>query len=186
VLGSFCKCQEPDWWGSTPLHEAAASGHVEVCKIMGHLEKKNPAMDNGWTVLHQATSDGNVELCKLMMDHLDEKNPCDDKRWTPWHEAAIKGHVAVCQLKMDYCNDGDDAWPLCTMQHTMDMSRYVTWSSKMLRPNIQETKMATLRLLMHMMMWDSSKNKCKILILNSTLSKFCSNSGLEQFHTLMI
>ena len=57
---------------STPLHEAAYSGHLEICKLLlDGTENKNPADYIGNTPLHLAAKTGHLEVCKLIMSHVD-------------------------------------------------------------------------------------------------------------------
>ena len=57
---------------STPLHEAAYSGHLEICRLLLHgAENKNPADYIGNTPLHLAAKTGHLEVCKLIMSHVD-------------------------------------------------------------------------------------------------------------------
>ena len=56
----------------TPLHEAAYSGHLEICKLLlDGAENKNPADYIGNTPLHLAAKTGHLEVCKLIMSHVD-------------------------------------------------------------------------------------------------------------------
>ena len=56
----------------TPLHEAAYSGHLEICKLLlDGTENKNPADYIGNTPLHLAAKTGHLEICKLIMSHID-------------------------------------------------------------------------------------------------------------------
>ena len=48
-------------WNLSPLHLAAAGGHLEICKlILQHVQNKNPEARNGWTPLHSAAQMGPV------------------------------------------------------------------------------------------------------------------------------
>ena len=52
--------------GQTPLHRAARSGHLDICKILlENIMDKNPITNNGWTPLHYAAKSGHFEVCKI-------------------------------------------------------------------------------------------------------------------------
>ena len=52
--------------GLTPLHHAAESGHVEVCKlIMENVIDKNPHCLKRSTPLSRAMNNGKSEVCQL-------------------------------------------------------------------------------------------------------------------------
>ena len=56
--------------GQTMMHSAAASGHVEVLKVLIHHNDDVEAKDNDEeTPLHLAARNGNVEAVKLMLQY---------------------------------------------------------------------------------------------------------------------
>ena len=56
--------------GWTPLHCAAKSGHLDVCKlIMDYLVDKNPKDKHGTTPLHFAAQKSHLEVCRLFLDN---------------------------------------------------------------------------------------------------------------------
>ena len=83
----------------SPLHIAAAQGHLELCKyIVEKTKNPNPELRSGLTAFHMAASGGCQEICELMIDNLEDKNPADKKGITPFHSAAENGHFDVCKL----------------------------------------------------------------------------------------
>ena len=67
-----------DNYGFTPLHEAAAEGHVEVIKLFLENPKvvdKNPGNLSGQTPLHLATLRGFKDVCQLLLNHVKDKLP---------------------------------------------------------------------------------------------------------------
>ena len=59
----------------TPLHNAAAFGHLKVCiAIMNEIQDKNPSDNRGLTPLHYAAERGHLEVCKAIMNEVQDKN----------------------------------------------------------------------------------------------------------------
>ena len=95
--------------GVTPLHLAAAEGHLEICQQMLKVIKDkhpngrfigdvNPKDKVGSTPLHYAASKGQLNICKLFMQILTDKNPKNNIRITPLHFAEQNGHISVIEL----------------------------------------------------------------------------------------
>ena len=94
---------EHDLYGYTlqwsPLHIAAAQGHLELCKyIIEKTNNPNPKIRCGLSAFHMAASSGFQEICELISDNLEDKNPADKKGMTPFHSATENGHFDVCKL----------------------------------------------------------------------------------------
>jgi len=97
---------------TTPLHEAARNGHLEICKlIMETIDDKNPAIrkrrKDGWTPLHEAAENGHLEVCRLIFDNAEDKDPIYNKEGnsegvTPIQLAALNGHPQVCFAVFDF------------------------------------------------------------------------------------
>eukprot|EP00434_Breviolum_minutum_P030483 symbB.v1.2.026955.t2/scaffold2731.1/size72017/3 len=88
-----------DFNGQTPLHVAAAEGHVAAAQL---LLSKGAAVDAtdivGWTPLHFAAINGHVAAAELLLSKgaaVDAK--MNDGR-TPLHRAALMGRVKAAEL----------------------------------------------------------------------------------------
>ena len=94
----------------SPLHIAAAQGHLELCKyIMEKTNDPNPKKKNGITALHMAAYGGCRETCELLIDNLENKNPVTNKGITPFHFASKEGHFDVCELLIQNIDDKNPA-----------------------------------------------------------------------------
>ena len=93
--------------GQTPLHEFAAGGHLELCRlIIKNLQNcKNPANKNRQTPLHFAAREGHLKVCRLIMENVEDKNPADRRGQTPLHEFAARGHLELCRLIFDHLQE---------------------------------------------------------------------------------
>ena len=94
--------------GNTPLHFAAAKGHLEVCKfIIGREDNENPANNIGATPLHSAALHGQLEVCHFIFNNLRGKNPAseinpgDNHGDTPLHYATAKGNLDICKFILE-------------------------------------------------------------------------------------
>ena len=86
--------------GITPLHIAAAKGHVDVYKqIIQCIDVINPRdSNNGWTPLHFASYHGHLELCEFIIEKVDDLNPYDNEGKTPIYFANERNHRAIVSL----------------------------------------------------------------------------------------
>ena len=80
--------------GSTPLHFAANSGHLDMyCRNSGQLnivkylmevlEDKNPRDNHGATPLHYAAQNGHFKVSKYIIKNIEDGNPADNMGRTP-------------------------------------------------------------------------------------------------------
>ncbi len=68
----------------TPLHEAAAMGHLEVARLL--LERGadvNAKNKHGFTPLHFAAGIGHTDVAKLLLEHGADVNAKDEHGRTP-------------------------------------------------------------------------------------------------------
>ena len=64
-----------DNYGYTPLHYAAESGYLAICKlIITNVEDKNPGFMcfRGLTPLHLAARKGHYDICRMFMENVPE------------------------------------------------------------------------------------------------------------------
>ena len=106
---------EPELWcwspGTSPLHMAAARGHLNVFKLISansieSVLDKNCGYtdDDNWTPLHFAAKYGHLELCKYIIEDT-KNNPDSWKDGTPLHMAVRMGHLDICKLIVKYVGD---------------------------------------------------------------------------------
>jgi ankyrin repeat protein len=106
----------PDRDMTTPVHRAAASGHIDVFKAIDPLASpaQTPLTDGeGWTPLHWAASRGHIAVVRLLgkralryKQYGTLSANCSKGR-IPLHLAALNGHTElVCELSTHlYHND---------------------------------------------------------------------------------
>ena len=105
--------------GLTPLHRAAAEGHVKVIQLLlaagAEVDAQN---EDGWTPLHLAAAFGRANACELLIQHKAKiDRPLAESHEQPIHLAAIYGRPDVVKLliekgaKVD-ARDAHDAIPL--------------------------------------------------------------------------
>ena len=85
--------------GMTPLHSAARTGNLNICKfILSHdLSNYNPKLKNGETPLHIAAEFGHFKVFELIANNCSSINPKKKDGSTPLHKAAMNGHLQVCK-----------------------------------------------------------------------------------------
>ena len=89
--------------GSTPLHFACASGHINVVGFLinetnKHLALKDVAsiQDDGWIPLHYATENNHIELVQYTIDKLQAYPLCWNKHGSmPLHIACAWGSIKL-------------------------------------------------------------------------------------------
>ena len=87
-----------NFYGWTPLHLAALSGHSSVCEaIMKNIFDKNPSDNDGYTPLHSAAANGQIETFNAIaqMANVTDLNLADEEGWTPLHFAAKEGQIQM-------------------------------------------------------------------------------------------
>jgi len=88
-----------DWGKRTPLHVAAAAGHVAcVEKLLEHGADGEMRMAGGWTPAHCAAEKGSVEILQVLVDNGASVTKKDNTGDTPKKVARIYGHVDCVKL----------------------------------------------------------------------------------------
>ena len=97
--------------GSTPLHEAAKEGHVDVAKILiDHGAKVNARNQQKQTPLHLAAEQGQAEMCELLLNNGAELKVLDIARRSPEMLARRNEHYKVlATISKFHATDDDDA-----------------------------------------------------------------------------
>ena len=112
--------------GVTPLHLAAAEGHLEICKKMLTViepeneecnDELNPKDKDGSTPLHYSASNGQLSICRLLLHNLLVRvlgtdalpkvdiNPKNKFGFTPLHFAEKNGHLPIVEMFAHNIND---------------------------------------------------------------------------------
>ena len=102
--------------GSTPLHAAAANGHLQVCQHLFNklnLEDKNVKDKMNRTPFHYAANTGRFNICSYIISkfHLGPLQelllplPMMKNGDTPLHIASIKGHAGLSMHIMQFLED---------------------------------------------------------------------------------
>ena len=97
----------------TSLHDAAAEGHLEICKLIceniSSLDSRSdcgclncglncPCCNFERTPLHEAAINGHLEIYKIIAERVKEINPKDRNGKTPLRLAEEKFHHEICRL----------------------------------------------------------------------------------------
>lgn len=104
---SWDPLQAVDHHGNGPLHWAAGSGHLDVCKWLveeaGVALAQQSSRHHGRTALHWAARNGHADVCEWLLETA--KGPFVDTETdtgeTPLMLAAWQGHLDVCRLLVD-------------------------------------------------------------------------------------
>ena len=91
------------------MRSSLKTDHLEICKlILGKIDIKNPADNEGWTPLHLAAFNGHLDFCQMIIEQIDynhlTNNDKTEEEWTPLHWAVHKGHEDVCRLIITKAN----------------------------------------------------------------------------------
>ena len=101
--------------GKTPMHTAAAFGHLNVVQLIQTTTGvANPADANGTTVLHTAAFKGQLKIVQELMKDLENKNPDRADGFTVLHLAAQEGHLDIVQ---ELIKDLENKNPVATGYH---------------------------------------------------------------------
>jgi ankyrin len=85
--------------GSTPLHEAARNGHLEVVKfLLARGAGVNAVRDDGESSLHEAAFQGHLDVARLLIDSAAKLNGKGAHGYTPLQWSVDQGHPDVSRL----------------------------------------------------------------------------------------
>ena len=91
--------------GLTPIHVAAATGHLFLLKKLQEKSlDKHPKDNEGCTPLYYAAQNGHLEVCEHVIQKIEDNNLAESKSdgTTPLHQAAKNGHLKVCELLREH------------------------------------------------------------------------------------
>lgn len=94
----------PDSNGATPVHHAAASGHVDVldevlCRASAHVDARNAT--TGLTPLAAASINGHAAAVRRLIQHGSYPDSPLSERFTALYYAAKQGHCEVARELLD-------------------------------------------------------------------------------------
>jgi ankyrin repeat protein len=88
-----------DIYGNSPLHCAAARGHIDVSALLlANRADVNAKDKGGSTPLHLAARNGHKDVVKLLLANKADVNARDDSGETPLHYATSNDHRDVAEL----------------------------------------------------------------------------------------
>jgi len=85
--------------GRSPLHWAAANGHMEVVERLCEAQADVSSVDGNFdTPLFMAAANGKVSVMKLLIKFNADVRQTHDSMWNLLHQAAANGQVEVLQM----------------------------------------------------------------------------------------
>lgn len=85
-----------DKWKRTPLHGAAAGGHIDVFELLHDKQSEVQPDEDGWMPIHFATSGGHFNIVKILAD-TPSFNALNEFWRHSLHLAAANGHLPLVQ-----------------------------------------------------------------------------------------
>ena len=101
--------------GWTPLHSAAAFGHLDVVRLLlAHKAEIDAKEISGMTPLHHAAITGHKDVAALLLAKRAKVDVRDNYGMTPLHRAAQQGHQDVAAVllanKAEVNAQGENGW----------------------------------------------------------------------------
>ncbi|XP_037549697.1 transient receptor potential cation channel subfamily A member 1b [Nematolebias whitei] len=96
---------EKDECGASPLHHAAAGGHVTLIQFISSVvdpQEMNSCDDHGNVPLHWAVDRNKVESCRILLDLGADPNILNMALLSPLHLAVSLGHNSLVGLLLSY------------------------------------------------------------------------------------
>ncbi|XP_076323123.1 uncharacterized protein LOC143232022 isoform X2 [Tachypleus tridentatus] len=85
--------------GWTPIHLAAANGHVDIIKFLAQEGAHLAALDpSGYTAIHLAAMNGHASCIEILLNQGCEIENVTSEGFTPLHLTVINDHVDCCKL----------------------------------------------------------------------------------------
>lgn len=117
----------------SPLHAAASSGLVDICKLLlqrgAEIESKDEGITaSGATPLAYAASGGHTKVVSCLLEHGANINAQDSFDSTPLHRAAYKGHSEAAQVLIEKGADKTikDKYGRTPYEEAMKQGKYET------------------------------------------------------------
>jgi len=102
LSGASAKAKTESFTGRTPLHAAAATGRVNVAKVLleagAYVDEKDRT---DWTPLHEAAMWGNADVARILLEAGANVSAKSNDKWTPLHLAAYRGHSDVAKILLE-------------------------------------------------------------------------------------
>ena len=99
-----CQRRRELFW--SPMHIAAESGNLNLCKYLSQkIGRNNSKGLDGCTPVHFAAQSGHFEVYKFLSENEEDKNPKTNNGMTPLHLAAKNGHLKIYQLICEFVYD---------------------------------------------------------------------------------
>jgi hypothetical protein len=91
--------------GGTCLMQAAANGHLDICRLLIDKGAQMEAKDRyGSTALHYAAGRGQLEIVRLLCDRGADVEARNNYGWRPLYEATFSGNISVVKELIEVRN----------------------------------------------------------------------------------